>query len=147
MHNCCVACLDPAPCSTKQGSFRWGFCKKSVCFQKPVRFLHALAVSSLRGWPGSGIPLYDQEPILVRQKQKRIRTKGLYIFFIRKRMKITFELKCLQLVSEVTDCLQNGSRVQSLSSEVFLNFLCAPVVYACLLCSVRPLHGRTFSNI
>jgi hypothetical protein len=49
---------------------------------------------------------------LVRQKEKRIRTKGLYFFFIRKRMKITFELKCLQLVSEVTDCLQNGSRVQ-----------------------------------
>jgi hypothetical protein len=46
MHFFCVTCLDHTPCPNKEGSFRWGFCTKSVFLSKMRPFF---------AWPRSGI--------------------------------------------------------------------------------------------
>jgi hypothetical protein len=81
MHIFCVACLDPAPCSNKEGSFRWGFCKKSGVFSKMIPFCMAGLRASLRGRSGSGIPSTINDPFWFGKSTSEYEQK-VYIFFL-----------------------------------------------------------------
>jgi hypothetical protein len=81
MHIFCVACLDPAPCSNKEGSFRWGFCKKSGVFSKMIPFCMAgfagIAAWPVRKWHPSTI----NDPFWFGKSTSEYEQK-VYIFFL-----------------------------------------------------------------